>query len=277
LAITVIRGREMICYVDMEHTKAIQSAEEKATHRAQCGDVKRRLEETSGDECVVQRYERVTRAWVGELKMRALLFSGNVTDWAEYEQADLLRLYDIIRRAELPILGICGGLQLIAMAHGAPLGPIRRLREGEKDPDEGFASGYLKEWGFVRVHILKPALLFDGLAEEAVFLAAHYWEVKQVPVGYELLASSDVSRVQAIKRIGKPVYGTQFHPEAYTEGQGDRRSQLVNRVYPNGCIEEQTDGRRVLTNFFRECGILDGHQLSRPPDPAVPRPVGPPD
>ena len=247
----------MICYVDMEHEKALQSAEERAVHQAHCVDVKRRLEETSGDVCVVQRYERVTRQWLSESEIKALVISGNVTDWAEYDEAALAEMYRIIRSAELPILGICGGLQLIAMAYGASLGPMRQLKEGEDDPYLDFAPGYFKEWGFVPVRVLKSDPLFDGLGEEPVFLAAHYWEVREVPPGFELLASSDACRIQVIRRTGKLVYGTQFHPEAYTEGEADRRSPLVNLVYPEGYTEEQTDGRKLLVNFFREAGIRE--------------------
>jgi len=247
----------MICYVDMEHEKVLQSEEERAAHQARCADVKRRLEETSGDVCVVQRYRHVTRQWLSKLEVKALVISGNVTDWAEYDEADLAEMCHIIRSAELPILGICGGLQLIAMAYGVPIGPMRQLKEGEDDPYPDFAPGYFKEWGFIPVRVLKPDPLFGSLGEKPVFLAAHYWEVKEIPPGFELLASSDACRIQAVRQTGKLVCGTQFHPEAYTEGGADRRSPLVNLVYPEGYTEEQTDGRKLLVNFFRVAGIRE--------------------
>jgi GMP synthase (glutamine-hydrolysing) len=247
----------MICYVDIEHEKALPGAEKRAVHQARCTEVKLRLEETSNDDCLVQHYKRVTQQWLRELKIRALIISGNTTEWAEYDQADLLRIYRIIRNAEIPIIGFCGGCHLVAMAHGAPLGPIRRLEEGEEDLCKSYAPGYFKEWGFVPVRILKPDPLFDGLGETPRFLEAHYWEVKEIPPGFELLASSDSCRIQAIKQVGKPVYGTQFHPEAYTEGPADGRSWLIDVVYPGGYTEEQTDGRRLLVNFFRASGFLE--------------------
>lgn len=256
-AVAAELGEEMICYVDIEHEKALQSLEKQAVHQVQCADVKRRLEEISGEVCLVRHYKYVTRKWLNEAEIRALIISGNATDWAEYDEADLLEMYHIIRSAELPILGLCGGYQLIVMAHGAPLGFIRRLEEGEKDPYKDFAPGYFKEWGFVPVCVLKPDSLFDSLGREPVFLAAHYWEVKETPPGFELLASSDACRIQAIKRVGKLVYGAQFHPEAYTEGKTDNRSWLVDLVYPEGYPEEQMDGRKLLVNFFRAASILE--------------------
>lgn len=247
----------MICYVDIEHEKALSGVEERANHQAHCADIKLRLEEISGDVCLVQHYERVTQQWLWELEIRALIIGGNTTGWAEYDEADLLKMYRIIRNTEMPILGFCGGYNLIAMSYGAPLGPIRRLEEWEEDPYEDYAPGYFKEWGFVPVRVLKPDPLFDGLGERPRFLAAHYWEVKETPPGFELLASSDSCRIQAIKQAGRPVYGTQFHPEAYTEGQVDRHGWPVDWVYPTGYAEEETDGRRLLVNFFRLSGVLE--------------------
>lgn len=247
----------MICYVDIEHEKALPGAEKQAVHQAHCTDVKLRLEEISGDDCLVQHYKRVTQQRLRELGIKALIIGGNTTDWAEYDEADLLKMYRIIRNTEMPILGFCGGYNLIAMAYGAPLGPIRRLREGEEDSCEEYAPGYFKEWGFVPVHILKPDPLFDGLEETPRFLAAHYWEIKETPPGFELLASSNSCRIQAIKQTGKQVYGTQFHPEAYTEGQTSRSSWLIDLVYPAGYVEQELDGRRLLVNFFRLSGVLD--------------------
>ena len=249
-------GQTMICYVDMEHELAMEDRAERAAHEAHCMDVRQRLALASGDVCVVRHYTSVSKAWVRGSGIQALIIGGNVTDWVEYDEADLHRLYEVIRSAEVPILGICGGCQLIGMAHGVPLGPIRRLEEGEQDPDAGFSAGYYKEWGFVPIHVVEPDPLFDGLGEGPVFLEAHYWEVKEAPTGFELLASSDACRVQAMRRVDRPVYATQFHPEAYTGAGTCNHSWLVNLVYPEGYEgEEHPEGCSLLANFFRLAGI----------------------
>jgi GMP synthase-like glutamine amidotransferase len=249
---------EMICYIDIEHEQALSSAEKWAVRQAHRAHIKSRMEEISRSACLVRPYGQVTRQGLRASRAQALLISGNTAEWAEYDETDLVKMHRIIRSAEWPILGICGGCQLIAMAHGASLGSIRRLEEGEEDPDEEYVPGYFKEWGFVPLQILKSDPLFDGLGASPRFLAAHYWEVKEVPTGFDLLASSDFCRIQAIRQVGKPVYGTQFHPEAYTEDeQTDRRGWLINWVYPEGYAKEEADGRRLLVNFFRIAGILE--------------------
>ncbi|MGD2145564.1 MAG: gamma-glutamyl-gamma-aminobutyrate hydrolase family protein [Anaerolineae bacterium] len=245
----------MICYVDMEHERALLEPHEKVAHEAHCADIKRKLEDTSQVECVVRPYSRVTQGWLDALAVQAVVLSGNVTDWAEYSEAELRGVVGVVRQAALPVLGLCGGLQLLAIAHGAPMGPMRRLEADEEDPDDDYAPGYYKEWGFRPVRIVKPDPLFDGLAAP-VFLEAHYFEVQELPRDFELLASTDVCRIQAMKQIGKPIYGAQFHPEAYIVSPLDRNGWLVNLVYPEGYTARQPDGRTLLRNFFRLAGVL---------------------
>ena len=81
------------------------------------------------------------------------------------------------------------------------------------------------------VRVIKPDPLFDGLGQEPVFLESHYWEVKEAPHGFNVLASTAECPVQAIKRVDKLVYGTQFHPELFDA--------------------EHTEGRKLIANFLR--------------------------
>jgi GMP synthase-like glutamine amidotransferase len=83
----------------------------------------------------------------------------------------------------------------------------------------------------------------------------HYCEAKGVPPGFRLLARTDDCRVQLVRQSDRPVYGTQFHPEGYTEWPNDQRSELVNLVYPSGYDRAAPDGRQLLCNFFRLAGL----------------------
>lgn len=249
----------MICLVDMEHRapdrqdpcSAVPPTQGCVVPRVYLDDVRRRLEDISGYQCMIRPYADVTPNWLDISDINALILSGNVTAWDAYDPASLQPLTEIVRSAPLPILGLCGGLQFIALAHGAEVGPIRELEDGEDDVNADLGLGYYKEWGFTPIRIVGSDPLFAEL-KAPVFLEAHYWEVKSVPPGFELLASTDSCRVQAVRRAGTLVYGTQFHPEAYIAPPSHRSNWLVDLVYPNGYTQEQPDGRQVLTNFFRE-------------------------
>jgi GMP synthase-like glutamine amidotransferase len=248
---------KMICYVDIEHERFLASPDTRHSHLSWCMDVKLKLEEISGFPCIVQRYRDVSYQRLRDLGVAAVVISGNAAGFEEYEENAFVELQEIIRQADWPIIGFCGGLQLIAMAHGAPVAPMRRLRPGEPESTTLSGPGYLKEWGFMPVDVVEADPIFDGLGPSPVFLEAHYCEVRQLPLGFEALASSHDCRIQVMKQFDKLVYGTQFHPEGYTEGPRDRRSSLVDLVYPGGYPEARPAGRGLLANFFRIAGITE--------------------
>jgi GMP synthase (glutamine-hydrolysing) len=247
----------VICFVSLEHDSWLENLEMRNSHYLHLMDVKLKLEALAGRPCLVRRYTEVTPQGLQGLGIEALVISGNGTDWPEYDSADLAGLQDVIRGATLPILGLCGGHQLIAMAHGAPVDSMRPLRPGEPDVTDLSAPGYLKEWGFMPVEVVKPDPLFDELDAAPVFLEVHHCEIKELPAGFDNLACTPDCAIQVLKQRGKPVYSTQFHPESYTESAGDRRNPLVNLVYPDGYPEARPDGRALIANFFRIAGVLD--------------------
>jgi GMP synthase-like glutamine amidotransferase len=134
---------------------------------------------------------------------------------------------------------------------------MRRLRPGEPDITDLSAPGYLKEWGFTAVQVLEDDPIWTGLGSSSVFLEVHSYEVKDTPDGFQALASTPDCPIQALKRLDRLVYGTQFHPEAFTESAFDRRNPLVNLVYPEGYPEAFPQGRELIATFFRLAGILN--------------------
>ena len=66
----------MICYVDIEHEKTYQDPEKRPGLLVRHMEVKLRLEEISGQPCLLQRYARVTRQRLEEWGIRALVISG---------------------------------------------------------------------------------------------------------------------------------------------------------------------------------------------------------
>lgn len=101
--------------------------------------------------------------------------------------------------ADVPVLGICLGMQLTALALGATL----HLRHGR---ELGFAEMQLSEQGQ-----LDPLLAPFEAAQSRVVLHWHS-DAVELPSGAALLASTAKTPVQAF-RLGSAV-ATQFHPEA---------------------------------------------------------------
>ena len=103
---------------------------------------------------------------------------------------------------DVPILGICLGMQLIAEELGGRVG-------------EGDYGGYAD----VDVEILDDEDPLTGsLAPETRVWASHADEVKELPDGFELTARSDICGVEAMSDTERDLYGVQWHPEvAHTE------------------------------------------------------------
>jgi GMP synthase (glutamine-hydrolysing) len=225
----------MIWYVDIEHPDAVADPnlapnfdEVRRTRTRVVGDAANQPSESVF-------YQEVSWELVRERKVKAITISGNTSDWERYDFATFEPLFEIVKSGQIPTIGLCGGHQLIGLMYGMPCDAIRRLKDGETDPG-GFAPGWFKEVGYLPVQVLKPEdPLFQDLGEPPVFFESHYWEIKELHPDFELLASTENCRIQAMKHKQYPIYGTQFHPE-------------VNSA-------EHRDGRKLLVNFFRLAGI----------------------
>ena len=203
---------------------------------------KLRFEELSGEPCLLVRYGSFNPRLVAELKPTAIVMSGFGRSFETFDRRHLVGVNDAVKRAEVPILGICGSHQLNAMFHNANIRkvtqfedmPMRKLRPGEPDLQPAYHPGYFKETGFHHIRIVRDDPLFRGLKGTFFCLESHYCEVKTLPKEFVILASTEECRFQAYRHKRRPLYGVQFHPEGYTD------------AYP--------DGKRVIGNFFRIAG-----------------------
>jgi GMP synthase (glutamine-hydrolysing) len=217
-----------VVYIDVEHEQVLRDPDRADAHAASTEEARRRLAEAAGKPCVTVRYTEVLPHVLAELGPSAVVISGCFSAWEDYDFSAFDGLFAVIRSVAVPLLGICGGFQLLGFAHGARLGPIGPLQPGEEDPDASFAPGLRKERGFLGVDVDPECVMFRGLASRPRFFQSHYWEMKEAPVGFVVRASSDVSAIQAIEARGRPVFGVEFHPERFDETHPDGGVLLRN-------------------------------------------------
>ena len=103
---------------------------------------------------------------------------------------------------DVPVFGICLGMQLIAAELGGDVG-------------SGDYGGYAD----VDVEIVdEDDPLVGSLAPETRVWASHADEVTELPAGFTCTATSDVCGIEAMSNVEADRYGVQWHPEvAHTE------------------------------------------------------------
>ncbi len=101
-----------------------------------------------------------------------------------------------VKELNLPILGICLGHQVMALAYGG-----------------GVGTGAAGE-----IEILDEDDILKGLGPKTNVWASHADEVSSLPPDFTRLARSGICEVEAMKHRTKPLYGVQWHPEvSHTE------------------------------------------------------------
>jgi GMP synthase-like glutamine amidotransferase len=160
------------------------------------------------------------RAW----QPAAVILGPNDTPFPAYPPA-FDRFLSWVRARRGPTLGICGGHQAIALAHGAPVGPVFPVPAATTT-----YSGMPKVQGVTRVRLLgDPDPLLANLPDEVDVMASHVDEVKDLPPGFRLLALGDPSRIQIFRADRRPLWGVQFHPERpLPEGHTNIAKQILD-------------------------------------------------
>lgn len=104
--------------------------------------------------------------------------------------------------AGIPILGICYGMQLMAVELG---GTVGRASSGE--------------YGKAEIAFETDNDLFANINTETSCWMSHTFQVEKMPPGFEVLARTRNCPVAAMGNRDKKLYGVQFHPEVlHTQG-----------------------------------------------------------
>ena len=194
-----------------------------------------RLTALSGLDCYCFHYTQLKRDSLEKPIVKAIILRPPSPSSMLKCEAAREEIWAMVRETRKPMIAFCGGFHQVYLACGGKCADMRRLNPGEPDPNPKYQPGRLKEWGFCKIKVVKRDPLFEGLGDELDMLEQHVSECAELPAEFELLASTDACRVQAIKHKTRLLYATQFHPEAYEEGH--------------------MDGKKLLLNFFKLAGV----------------------
>lgn len=168
--------------------------------------------------------------------------------------ANTPRAPEIVFKLGCPVLGICYGMQTMALQLGGEVAP------GEK-----------REFGYAQIELGEPSALLHDIADE-VNQAGHslldVWmshgdSVSVLPPDFHIIARTDNTPIAAMGNEEKKFYGLQFHPEVSHTRQGLR---ILERFLLDICqcradwtakniIDEQIE---VIRNTVGQEGVLLG-------------------
>ena len=135
---------------------------------------------------------------IKELNPIGIILSGGPTsvydDNSPQVNAELFKL-------NIPILGICYGMQLIAQYYN-----------GKVEPAEN------REYGKAKLEILGVSSIFKDVDNNSTVWMSHGDYITKIPQNFVVQGKSENSPVCAISNPDLNIYGLQFHPEvAHTE------------------------------------------------------------
>lgn len=126
-------------------------------------------------------------------KPRALVLSGGPQSVFE-DQTDYSPFFN---QSDLPILGICYGMQIIGQYFG---GKVEKGVQGE--------------YGLAKLMVASNFTI-PGLPSESDVWMSHSDHVSVLPHGFKLIFQSENGLVAGIKNDSKHILGLQFHPEVH--------------------------------------------------------------
>ena len=106
---------------------------------------------------------------------------------------------------DVPVLGICYGMQLGAQILGGQVKPAKA-----------------REFGRAKLHVSADDPLVRGLPQDTSVWMSHGDQVQELPPQFIALATTDTCPYAAMRHRTRPFYGVQFHPEVTHTPRGEQ-------------------------------------------------------
>ncbi|TWT25440.1 glutamine-hydrolyzing GMP synthase [Planomicrobium sp. CPCC 101110] len=135
----------------------------------------------------------VTADEIKEMNATGIIFSGGPN--SVYDK-NAFSVDDAIFEMGLPILGICYGMQLMALHLD---GKVEKAQN--------------REYGKAELKLTKETKLFKGLPEEQIVWMSHGDLVTAAPPGFDVIGTSAGCPIASMANESRGFYGVQFHPE----------------------------------------------------------------
>jgi GMP synthase-like glutamine amidotransferase len=181
-----------------------------------------------------------------EFQPDAIVLSGTLRDFDYYRPGIIDSFSSFMRETRTPVLGICGGHQMVGLSFSARVITLDNHEQHERRIGRPF------EYQYRFIRITDPVdPIFRGIADDKKSRILRVWQnhglqLDRVPEGFKLLATAYLCRIQMmVKRTdGQLIYTVQFHLEKSFEDWNKNRTRWEHR-------NASRDGRIIFENFLR--------------------------
>jgi len=198
--------------------------------------IARRIREI-GVYCELLPYD-VSSHFIEKFKPNGIILSGGPDTVSQTNSA---RAPDIVFELNVPLLGICYGMQTMAVQLGGD------ARSAEK-----------AEYGFAQIRARNHSSLLNNISDKInsdghglldVWMS-HGIEVTKLPSGFKLIASTDNCEIAGFANEKINYYGLQFHPEVTHTKQG---INILERFVTDICqCERNWTTENIIENLTKE-------------------------
>jgi len=149
----------------------------------------------------------------------AIVLSGGPRSVSDEDAPDID--FDYLRSLNIPVLGVCYGMQLLTTKFGGVISP-----------------SHTSEYGPADLLVEVEESLLAGVKPQSQIWMSHSDTLSQLPEGTEVLARNSEDVPVALK-FGENLYGIQFHPE----------------------VTHSHEGTKILHNFLELAGVEPGFSI----------------
>ena len=170
--------------------------------------------------CLVHPYNKIGSKFLVNKNLSGIILSGGPNSVKDKKSPKLDKK---ILSLNIPILGICYGLQLLCNEFRGKIG-----------------QSSSREYGHSLINHNKKSVLFKSVKKTSQVWMSHGDHIKKEPNGFVVTSFSNKNVISSIEDKKKKIFGLQFHPEVY----------------------HSLDGKKILSNFlFNICKISTKFKL----------------
>ena len=152
--------------------------------------------------CVVYPYNKIDSIISDDDSLAGIILSGGPNS---VNAKNSPKFNKKILNKNIPILGICYGLQLICKEFKGNIGQSNS-----------------REYGHAIIKLKYKSLLFDGIKKSNQVWMSHGDHIKKAPKNFLITSVSRNNIIASIENKTKNIFGLQFHPEVYHTIKGKK-------------------------------------------------------